>query len=265
MNASGLLEHILERLSRAEPDREIIGVAETRQWPDGALSSLIKAEMLQPAQPARVIECDGCERNCFMPVHICAAENGRPARAFISCNKPEDMGRIRVELSTLGQWQITGGQLAKTLARLLGFTQAPRQDDADKRWTLGMLKGNEHKAQVVLALGNGVGLKVAGHDIPLVEVLTLNEGKLAVDKNELLRFVDKPAVPRGTTSYKPSVARREARKLDTQATYKSWQKEYRTLKKKRQNMTDVWYSQQIAKMDIANRRDAETIRKHMKK
>jgi hypothetical protein len=30
-------------------------------------------------------------------------------------------------------------------------------------------------------------------------------------------------------------------------------------------MSDVWYSRQIAKMDIARRRDAETIRKHMKK
>jgi glutamine cyclotransferase len=28
---------------------------------------------------------------------------------------------------------------------------------------------------------------------------------------------------------------------------------------------DVWYSQRIEKMDIANGRNAETIRKHMKK
>jgi hypothetical protein len=47
--------------------------------------------------------------------------------------------------------------------------------------------------------------------------------------------------------------------------YKSWQKAYRSLKKQRPNMSDVWYSQLIAKQDIAAGRNPETIRKHMKK
>lgn len=66
--------------------------------------------------------------------------------------------------------------------------------------------------------------------------------------------------------YSPSNIRREARKLETQVMYKSWQKAYRDLfkKHKHKNMPDVWYSQQIEKMDIAEGRDAETIRKHMK-
>jgi hypothetical protein len=64
---------------------------------------------------------------------------------------------------------------------------------------------------------------------------------------------------------KPTSARREARKLDTQARYKSWQKEYRILKKNRPDMSDVWYSQQIAKMVIGKGSNAETIRKRMKK
>lgn len=65
--------------------------------------------------------------------------------------------------------------------------------------------------------------------------------------------------------YTPSNARREARKLDTQAMYKTWRKAYRNLKKKNPHITDVWCSQKIAKMDIARGRNAETIRKNMKK
>ncbi len=64
--------------------------------------------------------------------------------------------------------------------------------------------------------------------------------------------------------YTPSNAKREVRKLDTQAMYESWQKEYRELKKKHPNMSDTWYSGKIAKMDIAYGRSVETIRKNMK-
>jgi len=64
--------------------------------------------------------------------------------------------------------------------------------------------------------------------------------------------------------YTPSNARREARKLDTQAMYESWRKAYCALKNSRPKMSDVWYSLQIAKLEIAEGRDADTIRKHMK-
>lgn len=61
----------------------------------------------------------------------------------------------------------------------------------------------------------------------------------------------------------PSTAKRDARKIDTQATYASWQKAYKALRKKRPNESDAWYSQQIAKTPIAQGRDASTIKKHM--
>jgi hypothetical protein len=85
------------------------------------------------------------------------------------------------------------------------------------------------------------------------------------DKDELFRRADKPAPPVGASAYKPSAVRREGRKLDTQKQYAAWQKSYKELKRNRRGMSDVWYSQQIAKQDIANNRDAETIRKHMKR
>ena len=47
--------------------------------------------------------------------------------------------------------------------------------------------------------------------------------------------------------------------------YEDWQKAYRDLTKRCRNMSDVWYSQQIAKRDIAAGRSAETIRRHMRK
>jgi hypothetical protein len=65
--------------------------------------------------------------------------------------------------------------------------------------------------------------------------------------------------------YTPNNGRREVRKLNTRGMHDSWQKEYRKLKKSRSGMSDVWYSQQIAKMAIADGRSAETIRKHMTK
>jgi hypothetical protein len=265
MTEGDLLEHILDRLGRADSAEEIFGADEAADWPAGALDLLIKAGLLRRAEPAQVIECNGCEQYCFMPVHVRPAEGNRPARAFVSCDKRDDIGRVPVEMRRLAQWKMTGGLLAKTLARLLGFLQAPQEDGAGKRWTLGMLKGNEHKAQIALAVANGVALKVAGHDIPLTEVLTFNKGKLAADKDELLRRADKPAPPLGASAFKPSAARREGRKLDTQKQYAAWQKSYKELKRNHRGMSDVWYSQQIAKQDIANNRDAETIRKHMKR
>src|SRR3979411_2847033 len=125
MTEGDLLEHIFKRLSRADSGEEIFSADEAAQWPESALEGLIRSGALERAQPAQVIECDGCERNCFMPVHVRPAEGNRPARAFISCDKPEDVGRVPVELGRLAQWRITGGMLAGGMARLLGFTKQP--------------------------------------------------------------------------------------------------------------------------------------------
>jgi hypothetical protein len=190
MTESGLLEHILERLCRADSGEEIFGADEAAQWPESALEVLIKSGVLGRAEPAQVIECDGCERNCFMSVHVRPAEGNRPARAFISCDKPEDVGRVPVELGRLAQWRITGGMLAGTMARLLGFTNPPHEDSAGKRWTLGRLKGKEYKGEVKLSVEDGIALTVAGQNIPLVHALTLNRRGLKADKDALLSLVD---------------------------------------------------------------------------
>lgn len=65
--------------------------------------------------------------------------------------------------------------------------------------------------------------------------------------------------------YKSSTIKREARKLETLEMYKAWRKEYRKLKNKHQNVSDAWCASRISKMDVAKGRNADTIRKNMKK
>ena len=95
------------------------------------------------------------------------------------------------------------------------------------------------------------------------ELVGFHDGKYSVDGGLIRQLVDSATTP--DPRHTPSNARREARKLDTQARYERWRKAYRGLKKKHPEMSDVWYAQQIAKAEIGHGRSAETIRKHMKK
>ena len=61
-----------------------------------------------------------------------------------------------------------------------------------------------------------------------------------------------------------NAVRREAGKRETEAKYRRWQAAYRKLKKTHKGRSGVWYSQQIARLAIADGRNPETIRKHMK-
>jgi len=191
MTEDGLLEQVLDRLGRSGAAEEIFGADEAADWPPGALYALNKAGLLRRAQPAQVIECTGCEQNCAMPVHVFPAEGGRPARAFISCDKRDDVGRVPVDFRRLEQWQTTGELIAAVLAQLLGFSEPTSADG--KQWNLGVLKGKKHKSLVTLLADDRLRLSVAGHTVPLGEVLAVQENALTLDKGELIRIVDEPA------------------------------------------------------------------------
>jgi hypothetical protein len=211
MTENDLLEHIFERLSGAGAGMEVFGGEETAQWPKGALEILAKSGLLERTEPAQVIECDGCERNCFMPVYIRPAEGNRPARAFISCDKPENVGRVPVELERLAQWRITGAALAGVTARLLGLAKAPQEDSAAKRWTLGRLKDKECKGEVRLLLEGGALLTIANQSIPLVHVLTLSGRALEADSDVLIRLLEgdalQPTAGVGSVAWRKQTAR----------------------------------------------------------
>lgn len=132
MTPEELLEHILGRLSRGEQP-ETFSAEEVRQWPDGAHAALVAAGVLQPMPPAQVLECDGCERNCFKSVHVRPRLGGQSTAAFIACDEPEDFGRIRVELWRLVQWRARGNVSPVAVASALGIPLPPETALAQPR------------------------------------------------------------------------------------------------------------------------------------
>ena len=149
-----------------------------------------------------------------MPVYVRPAEGNRPARAFISCDKPEDVGRVPVELGRLAQWRITGGMLAGAMARLLGFTNPPHEDSVGKRWVLGWLKGKDRRGEVTLSVEGRVTLKIADRSMPLVHTLTLNRRGLKAEKDALIWLMDgdtrQPASGVGSVEWRKQTAKAAA-------------------------------------------------------
>jgi hypothetical protein len=128
---------------------------------------------------------------------------------------------------------------------------------------IGMPSGDKRSQMLSLRADGELALVAANNAVPLAELVGYRDGEYLVDGDMIRQLVDSTTT--ADPCYTPSNARRETRKLDTQARYEAWRKAYRDLKKKRRNMSDVWYSQQIAKRCIAANRNAVTIRKHMKK
>jgi hypothetical protein len=187
------LQVVLERLGCGDPARGVLFFwDEVKRWPSGALDSLVKGGVLRQAQPMAVVECDGCEENCVMPVVVYPAQEDKPGRAFINCDKRDDIGRIRVDFRRMEQWQSSGELIAAALVQILDFIEPAKAIDG-KRWNVGVLKGNaNNKSLIVLLAEDGLKLSLAGHTVALSEVLTAKENALVLDKSKLVRLVNDP-------------------------------------------------------------------------
>lgn len=192
MTENTLLTYMLDRLSSSKDGQAVFTADEIENWPSGLLNTFQKTGLLQSMQPAKVIECSGCEESCFMPVHIFPTENNIPARAFIACDKRNDMGRIPVAFSRLALWQTTSELFANVLSRLLGFNEIKPILLNEHQWKIGMFEGKKNKSLMILSAKNVFNLSFAGHVIPLGEVLNIKESVLFLDKSKLIRLVDKP-------------------------------------------------------------------------
>ncbi len=267
MTLNDVLLSLLKALD-STGEAHVVGWDTVQQWPNGVLGTLLDAGILADANPALSLECKECANRCFMDVHQLSGGDNMPVRAFVICDDPEmqgQMGRIEIPTERLRQWRVTAHQLAKVVAELVSIECKAENRYGQANIRIGMVKGKNGRRWLSLNK-SPLTLEINNHSLPLEEVLFFEGGTLAIDRMRIEQLIDRTPSS-GGKKHKPSTEKREAGKRKTEAMYEDWQEEYLRLRRKYPDTvrhTDTWISKQIAKLDIAQNRNSETIRKNMK-
>lgn len=260
MTFNDVLLELLAHL-RAENKPIIISWNTVQKWPDVALELLLKAGLLMRTSAAQSIECHACENRCFMDVITLAHDDPAFTRAFIVCDDVEmqsQMGRVKIPLMRLQQWQGSITQLSKVIADLLGLKDKLTFVGDQSVIKLGMLNTCKGRRWITLNCLD-LSLEANKYTIPVEEVLYFEDEQLLIDHNLINDLLNREPLTQGK-AYTPSTNKREARKLETQAMYQDWNDESLRLKKLHPRKSKTWRSLQISNMEIAKGRDSESIR-----
>lgn len=262
MTPPEVLIELLDRFAALQGDRVLISEAELTDWPAAAVAALKTQRLITKSRPSSSAVCPGCERECVMPVH-CLTDAAHPMETFIVCDKRSDINRVMVDSKRLTQWQCNADAICRFVAEFLKLRRSDQASEQANRWNIGVATGSKRSQMLCVQIDEFCMLAAGGNALPLADLVKFQDDVYSLNDEMIGKMVD--AADTADNRYTSSNAKQEARKLDRQAMYKNWQKEYKKLIKSKPNQSDIWYSQQIAKMEIAKGRDAETIRKHMNK
>lgn len=262
MTPQAALIELLGRVGARNGAATLVSTEELNQWPAAAVAAMKTQNLLLTARPAKSVVCPGCEQECSsMPVHTVTRANA-PAASFVVCDKRSDTNRVPILAARLAQWRCDAQAVCGFVVASLGLVQTTVQPSEDGLLPIGIARGNKRTQMLCLRLHGHLALVVGADAMPLTDVIGFENGSFTLDHAVIHQMVD--AATTADPRHTPSTAKREARKIDTQAMYAIWQKAYRALLKKSPGKSDVWYSQQIAKADKVHVRDPSTIKKHMK-
>ena len=135
-----------------------------------------------------------------MSVHVRPAHHQQPASAYVACDSRAEMGKVKVAMSRLRQWQITDMQVADWLTRAFGLKGKPVGDPTSSVFTIGTLQGKKRMGTLQFDTVSPVSLNVAGHSIPLCEVVSFEQDHLCIDRAAILGMVDFVPVAEATAS-----------------------------------------------------------------
>ena len=255
------LRELLERVGANRGAAALVSEEELSRWPAEAVRSLKSQKLLVRASPAVSVVCPGCEQECVMPVYTPPFGAGKAA-SFVVCDKREDISRVEVPAERVRQWRCGAEVVGAFVAQSLGLRADNQRKSDAGLWELGLLRGKKRSQMLCLRTKSALELVAGNNAVPLAELVRSGAEGYSVDGEAIRQLVDMATT--GDSRYTPTSDRRESRKLKTQALHESWRKAHRALRKNRPGMSDVWYSQQIAKMEIADGSRAETIRKNLK-
>jgi hypothetical protein len=205
---------LLARVGASNGATVLVSEEELSEWPALAVKALKSQKLLVKASPATSVVCSGCEQECVMPVHTLTHETRGPA-SFVVCDKRDDINRVAVPGERLRQWRCDAHAIAGLITGLLGLRRPDSGDTSAVRWEVGMFKGRKHSSHIVLTADGQLTLCVAGHTVALADVLTLEGNSFKLDKQTLIRLVDKPVAGAGDTE--SAAQRRERLKRRVQA------------------------------------------------
>lgn len=255
-----VLRTVIASLGPHGRDPVLITGSQIIVWPSPFFNALLEASLLRPAGSARVIVCPGCDHACSMSVHFESHPATGNSRAFIVCDRRDDIGPVDLDDRDLHQWQISRRQLADFLVKQLSLVPSATSAEA-AAIALGWATGKHGRRQVQLHFEPAPQLSLDDHKILLEQLVSWNGTALVVDQ-ELFRLIaDQRPVP---TRHSRSTARREARKLDTRDRHLRWQRTYLHHKQEHPEWSDEAIATLISQNDQGPKRRPGTVRRYMK-
>jgi hypothetical protein len=261
MSPIDALLELFVRVGACHGDKALVNDEDLRQWPVAAVKAMKSQKMIKKARPASSAICPGCEKECLMPVYSPTGTGTQTS--FIVCDRRSDINRVMVPAERLIQWQCSAEMVCEFVAAGLGLRRSSSQASGTGLLEIGVAAGDKRSQMLCLKADRELFLVAGETSTPLADLIEYRDNKFFLDSAMIRRMVDSSTT--ADHRYTPSIARREARKLETQKMYESWRKKYRQLKRSKHGRSDRWYAFKISKMDIARERNIETIRKKMKK
>ncbi|WP_461518955.1 hypothetical protein [Porticoccus sp.] len=262
MNLTLALNDVLTAVEAGQGNA-LISFDITQAWGSGALDVLVKQRLLRPASVAQSVECRGCEERCYSDVVTQSSPAG-DVRAYVVCEVPDkqaEMGRVAVAVERLQQWRCDTNLLAQFIAGKLGLDSHRIEVGRDGVFCLGMMKSPHGRRWAILKTTPLV-LEVNHQSTPIVELLFVEGDDIALDDLRIQHLLSCEGVT-PEKQYIPNTDKRAARKLSTETMYQDWRDTYVQLLRDHPGEVKTWYARKIAKMDVANGRNYETIRRRL--